>query len=143
MDNFVITAQKTEVVHTIMKIKSNHNLSYDELSTLFNVPVEKIKNYNEKEVVLEDIKAELRFSTELEAISLLNEISDDNRLKAYIDELYIKYHLNNTILSKLTGIEESNLAAFIKDPDAISIEMKYILCIKVIYLLFLFSNRHI
>ncbi|GEM_PF-1306375 len=143
MDNSVIPAKKTHINQSITKIRSNYALTYDELSTLFNVPTEKIKNYNEKKVVFEDVKAKLCFSTEVVAISLLNEISDDSRLKAYMDELYVRYHLNNTILSKLTGIEESNIEAFIKDPDAISVEIKYILCIKVVYLLFLFSNRHI
>lgn len=141
MANLVISAKKADIVPAITKIRSNYDLTYDELSVLFDVPVEKIKNRDEKKAASGDIKAELRLNTEAVAISLLNEISDDSRLKAYIDELYAKYRLNHTLLSKLTGIEESNINAFMKNPDAISVDMKYTLCVKVTYLLFLFSNR--
>lgn len=144
MGDVVIPAERLDIVNAITKIKSNYNLTYDELSTLFKVPSDKVKSCNNKSVTsFEDSKEESRFRTEIASVSLLNEISNDSRLKGYINELYVRYHLNNTILAKLTEIEESNIEAFLKVPDAISVEMKYTLCITVIYLLFLFSRRHI
>ena len=114
-----------DTVTEMQILKNKYNLTEQELCVLFDI---ESTNISDGKIVSKQKLMSL--DTETAAISLLNTISNDARLTAYIDELYARYHLNNSILSKISGIEE-----------LIPFEIKYSLCIKVVYLLFLFSNR--
>lgn len=117
-------------------LKNKYNLTEQELCVLFDI---ESTNISDGKIVSKQKLMSL--DTETAAISLLNTISNDARLTAYIDELYARYHLNNSILSKISGIEEHIINDLYNNPELIPFEIKYSLCIKVVYLLFLFSNR--
>lgn len=130
-----ITADN-ETMTEIQILKKKYNLTEQDLCILLDIENTDIRDGNT------DNKQKLMsLGTETAAISRLNTISDDARLIAYIDELYTRYYLNNSILSKLSGIEEHIINGLYNNPELIPFELKYSLCIKVVYLLFLFSNR--
>ena len=90
-----------DTVTEMQILKNKYNLTEQELCVLFDI---ESTNISDGKIVSKQKLMSL--DTETAAISLLNTISDDARLTAYIDELYARYHLNNSILSKISGIEE-------------------------------------
>lgn len=89
-----------DTVTEMQILKNKYNLTEQELCVLFDI---ESTNISDGKIVSKQKLMSL--DTETAAISLLNTISNDARLTAYIDELYARYHLNNSILSKISGIE--------------------------------------
>ena len=118
-----------DTVTEMQILKNKYNLTEQELCVLFDI---ESTNISDGKIVSKQKLMSL--DTETAAISLLNTISNDARL-------YAIYHLNNSILSKISGIEEHIINDLYNNPELIPFEIKYSLCIKVVYLLFLFSNR--
>ena len=126
----------------LYNIKSVLDFTDEELAILFDITVEEVKSVCNEKRDFRDEKKECCFNTETAAILMLDSIGDDERLIGYIKELYNRYHLNNTLLSKLTKVSVCAIEELFANPQSISIEIKYKLCIKVVYLLFLFLQRN-
>lgn len=125
----------------LLNIKNHYDLTNTELSSLFHIPINLIEQYLKCDCKMDDKQREQTLSTEIAAISMYHTQNIDFRIKSYLDELYARHQITSTILSKLTGIEEQQIDAFTKDPASASAEVKCILCVQAVYLLFLFSQR--
>ena len=139
LENIQIMRSPT-IQESISSIKSKFKLTEAELSLLLNVSEEELEKVC-KESYIEESYRQCRLDNETYAISSLDFMEDDARLTAYIEALCFRYHLNNTIISKLTGIDEYTIEKLFSDPKSVSVEQKYTLCVKVAYLTFLFLGR--
>lgn len=122
-------------------IEESFKLSSNEMMQLFDIGRENYSKYHKGFDEVNDSKEYLRIRQEIEAIPSLLMIDDNERLIGYIRELQERYNINTKILAKLTKKEEKVIENILNNPCSVSIEDRYSIAMKVVYLLFLFSAR--
>ena len=133
-----VDEMKTEMIDLkteILDIMQGQKVSYDEMTKMFGIPVQHLESYlNGEDSALELV--EYHKLSKLIAFSYIKKIPDDERLKAFCDELVSRYNFTPSIISKLTGIEIAYIQMVFDSPQKLSIEMKYQIAVRISYILF-------
>lgn len=135
-----IIGTDTSINEKLDKIRLYFELSHNDLLQLFDI---KRCDYDgEFSNVNENSDLEIvRISRETEAFLHLFHINDDERLRGYINELQMRYNIDIKLLSKILKKKEEIIEGILNNSNFISIEDRYSIGMKVVYLLFLFSAR--
>lgn len=126
---------------TMDQLRADFGLTGEELRQLLDMQEREYDNFYADEGDGNDSEERLRICQEMAALPCLFKIDDDERLRAYMQELQTRYQIDVKLLAKILRQKEETIWAIRNNSGSVSIEDRYSVGMKVVYLLFLFSAR--
>ena len=124
----------------LLEFLEENRLTCEDLSRIFRIPENSIKDYLETGTPDPLFQFPDEFH-KLFALTFLQKIPDDDRLRSFCDLLYTRWKLCPETLSRITGLPLQTVNALSTAPAGLSYEDKYRLAVRMAYMLFLLSER--
>lgn len=124
----------------LLDFLKENQLTCEELSQIIRIPESSVKDYLEAETSDPLFQFPGEFH-KLFALTFLQKIPDDDRLRGFCDLLYTRWNLCPETLSRITGLPLQTVTALSTAPAGLSYEDKYRLAVRMAYMLFLLSER--
>lgn len=127
------------IQHDLKTLVENGKITINTLSKVTRIEKQWFEDYiSEKEHIESISPDEIHFITDfISILSLGMKIDDDSRLKAIIEVLTQIYEMNTDTIANCIEIDRQIIENFMLDSNLISMEEKYTLSVKVMFLYYI------